>query len=501
MPDIWLDVDAALASVPVNKMPLIDDTDFKTIEAAVVYNQAGLALFWNFTTTAGTTTVTAVTPTTAGVYDWTDFTTSGMYGIEIPASGGASANNDTEGVGHFTGVATGILPWTGPTIGFRDAAINNLLIDDAYSTTRGLAGTALPAAAADAAGGLVISDAGGLGMDAVLSGNTPQTGDTYALANGTAGFVAIDTVVDAILVDTGTTIPATITTAQNDLDIITGVSGVNLLTATQASIDAIEVDTGTTLDGKINTIDTNVDSILVDTGTTIPAQITTAQNDLDIITGASGVNLLTATQASIDAIEVDTGTTLDTKINTIDTNVDAVLVDTGTTIPALIGTPAADISADIAAVKVDTAATLVDTAQIGVAGAGLTDLGGMSTAMKAEVNTEADTALTDYDPPTNAEMETRTPTAAQLAYITAHAATALPVTFTGGTTTTAILGNVDGSAASTTNDVYNGAVLVFNAGTLNEQRTDITDYVGATKTATITAVTTAVTSSHTAILV
>lgn len=34
------------------------------------------------------------------------------------------------------------------------------------------------------------------------TGNTPQTGDTYALANGAAGFVAIDTVVDAIKVKT-----------------------------------------------------------------------------------------------------------------------------------------------------------------------------------------------------------------------------------------------------------------------------------------------------------
>lgn len=129
MPDIWCDVDVALASVPVNIMPLVDDTDFKSIEDAVVYNQAGLALFWNFTTTAGTTTVTAVTPTTGGDYDWTDFTTSGMYGIEIPASGGASANNNAEGIGHFTGVATGILPWRGPTIGFRAAKINDALID------------------------------------------------------------------------------------------------------------------------------------------------------------------------------------------------------------------------------------------------------------------------------------------------------------------------------------------------------------------------------------
>lgn len=175
MSEIWMDVDTALASVPANIMPLIDDTDFKTIEAAVTFDQAGLALFWNFTTTAGVTTVTAVTPTSAGDYDWTDFTTSGMYGIEIPASGGASANNDTEGFGHFTGVATGILPWRGPKIGFRAAALNNLLVDDALSATRGLAGTALPAAAADAAGGLAISDLGGLDLDTKLANTNEIT--------------------------------------------------------------------------------------------------------------------------------------------------------------------------------------------------------------------------------------------------------------------------------------------------------------------------------------
>jgi hypothetical protein len=50
----------------------------------------------------------------------------------------------------------------------------------------------------------------------------------------------------------------------------------------------------------------DLDAILLDTGTTIPGTITTMQNDLDILTGASGANLLTATQASIDAIEADT---------------------------------------------------------------------------------------------------------------------------------------------------------------------------------------------------
>ena len=109
-------------------MSLIDDTDFKTREEAVAFNAAGLELIWHFTTTAGATTATVVTPTSAGDYDWVH-QDGGMYTIEITASGGASANNDTEGFGWFTGVATGVLPWRGPTIGFRAAALNNALID------------------------------------------------------------------------------------------------------------------------------------------------------------------------------------------------------------------------------------------------------------------------------------------------------------------------------------------------------------------------------------
>lgn len=129
MPDIWMDVDAALAEVPVNIYPLTDDTDFKTREESVTFNQAGLDLVWNFTTTAGAFTQTAVTPTdTAGDYDWVN-QGNGYYTIEIPASGGASINNDTEGFGFFSGFATGILPWRGPVVGFRAAALNDALID------------------------------------------------------------------------------------------------------------------------------------------------------------------------------------------------------------------------------------------------------------------------------------------------------------------------------------------------------------------------------------
>jgi len=249
--DMWMDVDTALSEVPVNLMPLIDDTDFKSREESVTYNQAGLDLVWNFVTTAGAFTQTAVTPTdTAGDYDWVN-QGNGMYSIEIPASAGASINNDTEGFGWFSGYATGILPWRGPVIGFRAAGLNNALVDSAYSTTRGLAGTALPDAAADAAGGLPISDDGGLDIDTMNSNvsdiltdtgstldtlikdipttaefnartlvsadytivsdlGTVQSGDSYAIVNGDHGLVSIQDDVDAILEDTGTTLPTAI---------------------------------------------------------------------------------------------------------------------------------------------------------------------------------------------------------------------------------------------------------------------------------------------------
>jgi len=70
----------------------------------------------------------------------------------------------------------------------------------------------------------------------------------------------IDGVADAILVDTGTTLPATLSTIEGKIDTIDGV------------VDAVLVDTGTTLPASLTTIDTEVgvidgvvDAILVDT--------------------------------------------------------------------------------------------------------------------------------------------------------------------------------------------------------------------------------------------
>src|SRR5687767_2761700 len=195
MPDLWMDVDTALAEVPVNLMPLLDDTDFKTRETAIAFDAAGMDLVWNFVTTAGAYTQTAVTPTSGGTYDWAH-QGDGMYSIEIPASGGASINNDTEGFGWFTGFATGVLPWRGPVIGFRASGINDLVIDSAYSTTRGFAGTALPAVAAEAAGGLYTRGSGA----GQINQNANGQADTrvVAMANDTVTAAAVaDNAIDA----------------------------------------------------------------------------------------------------------------------------------------------------------------------------------------------------------------------------------------------------------------------------------------------------------------
>jgi hypothetical protein len=210
MPDIWMDVDLAVI-VPVNILPLLDNTDFKTVEEAIVYDSAGIAITWNFVTAAGVVTETAITPTTAGVYDWSEpLANKGMYAIEIPASGGASANNDTEGFGWITGTCTGVLPWRGPTIGFRAAGLNDKLIDSAYSATRGLAGTALPDAVADAAGGLAISDAGGLDIDAKLANTNEVTAARMGALTDWINGGRLDLILDIIAADTTTDIPALI---------------------------------------------------------------------------------------------------------------------------------------------------------------------------------------------------------------------------------------------------------------------------------------------------
>ncbi|MCK5219822.1 hypothetical protein KAR10_09870 [bacterium] len=126
---MWVNVNEDV-TIPVNIVQLVSDSDFKTIDETIAYNESGMDLNWNFLTTAGVRTQVNVVPTEDGDYDWSH-AGNGMYDIEIPASEGASINNDTEGHGWFSGVADGVLPFTGPVVGFRAANLNNALINNA----------------------------------------------------------------------------------------------------------------------------------------------------------------------------------------------------------------------------------------------------------------------------------------------------------------------------------------------------------------------------------
>ncbi len=281
MPEIWLDVDAALQDVPVNKVALIDDTDFKTREESVVYNAAGMDLTWNFIGTAGVLTQTAVVPTTSGVHDWHN-ETNGMYSIEIPASAG-TINNDSEGFGWFNGVADGVLPWTGPIIGFRAAGLNNLLIDSAFSATRGLTGTAVPAVAAGANTGLPLGDASGrIDLGSFLgTGITESAGGAFALAmvalfdsssTPSDDWNAVQTKIDLLALTTD------VTTAHSTTDALlsslsAGASGFSL------NASGITVTTGTETNAYTDTFSSGTIHILTAAG-----GITLFEYDFDLST-------------------------------------------------------------------------------------------------------------------------------------------------------------------------------------------------------------------------
>jgi hypothetical protein len=188
-------------------------------------------------------------------------------------------------------------------------------------------------------------------------------------------------------------------------------------------------------------------------------------------------------------------------------------------------------------------ATLVDTAEIGTAGAGLSNINlpnqtmditgslsgsvgsvtgavgsvagnvdgsvgsvtgavGSVTGAVGSVAGNVDGSVASVTAEVTADITKISGSADAADKLEAHALETLPVTISsGGSTTTAVLNQVDGAGASATDDVYNGRILVFNNGTLNHQVAEIIDYDGGTTTATITAVTTAPGATHTARMV
>ncbi len=147
-----------------------------------------------------------------------------------------------------------------------------------------------------------------------------------------------------------------------------------------------------------------------------------------------------------------------------------------------IDTEIGTIITNIATLQTDITTIKGYTDDIGVAGAGLTDLGGFSTAAKGQINTEADTALADYDAPTHAEMTSELAplaTAAAVAALTLYASRTVGRGTVGATSpsTTSFTPSAL-SPAGVAADQFKGRIIVFDNDTattaLRGQATDIT---------------------------
>lgn len=165
-------------------------------DAAINTTIATLASQTSFTLTAGPAEDDALNGCVCIIHD---IASAVQMGLAVISDYTGSTKTVTLAAGTTFTAAAGdnisIFPAVNPMwiAGGATAAANLKTACDNYSATRGLSGTALPAAAADAAGGLIISDAGGLDADAVKNNVAAILADT-----GTDGVVVASIANNAI---------------------------------------------------------------------------------------------------------------------------------------------------------------------------------------------------------------------------------------------------------------------------------------------------------------
>lgn len=305
----------------------------------------------------------------------------------------------------------------------------------------------------------------------------PQTGDSFARLGAPAGasvsadIAAVDTVVDAILVDTAEI----------------GAAGAGLTEAGGTGDQLTALATAAAL----ATVDTNVDAILVDTGTTIPGLIGTPSDF------GSGTSTLAANLQDM----ADNGTA------TFDRSTDSLqaIRDRGDA-AWITGPTAAAVRAEIDSNSTQLAAIVADTneLQTDLADGGRVDLliDGIKAVTDAlpdsgaltSIATAAALATVDGNVDTIVASTLSTGAAAQLEQNLNNCMTG---TASGTPTTTSMISDI----AVTVDDQFKGRIITFDDDTttaaLRKQSTDITACTAASNTLTFTALTTAPVSGDT----
>jgi hypothetical protein len=337
-------------------------------ETGVVFNTSGIALWYRREGAAKTdiTEATLAALTTAHTDGGFLHIADGEYRLDLPDAAFATSANYVDVGGTVTGMIV---------IGGRVRLVDYSLED---SVRMGM--TALPNAAAEAAGGLYTrgTGAGQINQPAngMADGNVVRWLGTAAATPTVAGVPEVDVthwggtaIASAVILAAANLAANAINAAKLDPDVTTELQNGLATAATLATVAGY--------------LDTEIAAILADTN---ELQTDWANGGrLDLILDAR------ASQASVD---------------TIDGIVDDILADTADMQPK-IGTPAATLAADIAAIE-------AQTDDIGTAGAGLSAVP-WNAAWDAEVQSEVADALAAYDSPTNAEMEARTLVAANYA--------------------------------------------------------------------------------------
>ena len=192
--------------------PFVDETDGKTAETGLTLSQGDIKLSKNGQALAQKNDDTAAVHDANGYYncelDATDTNTEGTLTLIVHESGALPVRHDfmvlaqAAWISLHTAKDAGFMDVNIKTIGRSDTQeteANNLeSACSNYSATRGLAGTALPAAAADAAGGLPISDAGGLDLDTKLANTNEVTAARMGALTDLIDGGRLDLLIDAI---------------------------------------------------------------------------------------------------------------------------------------------------------------------------------------------------------------------------------------------------------------------------------------------------------------
>jgi hypothetical protein len=205
----------------------------------------------------------------------------GYYRLDLPDAAVAAGAN---------GVMVG-----GAVTGMIVVGVYVALVDyDPYDSVRaGL--TSLPNAAADAAGGLPISDVGGLDLDAKLANTNEVTAARMGALTDLIDGGRLDLILDAILADSGTTLDGKLDTL--------------LARATEARLAELDAaNLPADIATAIAYIDTEIDAIKAKTDN-LPADPADAS---DIAAAISGVPaaVIGATLSDLSDTNVDTGETI-----------------------------------------------------------------------------------------------------------------------------------------------------------------------------------------------